>query len=230
MPQTFSIGMLLFPDLTHLDLTGPHEVFSRIPNTKLSLVAEAVVPILAERGLAILPDLPLQDSPKFDLVFVPGGTGINAVMENEKILSWLTNQAKSAKYITSVCTGSLALAAAGLLDGFSATTHWLSLDILRLFPGINVKEDRIVRDGNRITGGGVTAGIDFALSVAADLNGANIAQEIQLMLEYDPSPPFNTGHPRSAPREILNSVASSRREAQIKRKEIAVRAIERLKS
>lgn len=222
--------MLLFPDLTHLDLTGPHEVFSRIPNTKLSLVAEAVVPILAERGLAILPDLPLQDSPKFDLVFVPGGTGINAVMENEKILSWLTNQAKSAKYITSVCTGSLALAAAGLLDGFSATTHWLSLDILRLFPGINVKEDRIVRDGNRITGGGVTAGIDFALSVAADLNGANIAQEIQLMLEYDPSPPFNTGHPRSAPREILNSVASSRREAQIKRKEIAVRAIERLKS
>lgn len=222
--------MLLFPGLTHLDLTGPHEVFSRMPNTKISLVAEEAIPILAERGLAILPDLSIQDSPKFDLVFVPGGTGVNAVMENEKILFWLKDQAKTAKFVTSVCTGSLALASAGLLEGYSATTHWLSLDILRLFPGVNVKEDRIVRDGNRITGGGVTAGIDFALSIAADLNGTKVAQEIQLMLEYDPRPPFNAGHPRSAPKEILNSIESSRREAQIKRKEIAVRAIDRLKS
>ncbi|EPG74143.1 putative cyclohexyl-isocyanide hydratase [Leptospira fainei serovar Hurstbridge str. BUT 6] len=201
-----------------------------MPNTKISLVAEAMAPVLAERGLAFLPDYPLHDSPKFDLLFVPGGTGVNAVMENEEILSWLKNRAKTAKYVTSVCTGSLALASAGLLDGYSATTHWLSLDVLRLFPRINVKEDRIVRDGNRITGGGVTAGIDFALSVAGDLHGANIAQEIQLMLEYDPNPPFFAGHPRSAPKEIVNSVESSRREAQIKRKEIALRAIDRLKS
>ena len=165
-----TIGMVIFPNLTQLDLTGPYEVFGRLPATKVLLIAESLEPLKSDNGLLLTPDETFDTAPQVDILFVPGGRGIFEAMQSEKLINFLQQQAVNAKYITSVCTGSLVLAAAGLLTGYKATTHWLSLHLLKMF-NVEVVEERVVIDRNRITGGGVTAGIDFGLFVVAKLFG-----------------------------------------------------------
>lgn len=212
------IGLIAFPNITQLDLTAPLEVFSRFPDAKVSIIAETLEPIVSEKGLRFLPDAMFENAPDVDIVFVPGGPGISEAMENKKLMDFLVRQSHHAQYITSVCTGALILAQAGLLDGYKATTHWLSLDLLRLYKKIKVTEKRVVVDGNRITGGGVTAGIDMALVLAEKIYGANIAQSIQLMIEYNPKPPFKSGSPKLASPEIVEKIKLQRKEIQEKRR------------
>jgi cyclohexyl-isocyanide hydratase len=212
------VGMVLFPNLTQLDLTGPYEVFCRLPDLEVFLVAETKGPVRSDHGLLLTPDFSFDQSPQLDILFVPGGNGVFQAMQNERLLDYLKKQATHAEYISSVCTGSLILAAAGLLDGYQATTHWLSLGLLRLFD-VEVLEKRVVIDRNRMTGGGVTAGIDFGLSLAAKLYGEDLAKEVQLMMEYDPSPPFHSGSPATAAPEIIQRAVESRKKIQQERED-----------
>jgi len=223
-----SIGMLLFPDLTQLDLTGPYEIFARMPNTTVVLVAETREPVRSEHGLTITPDSTLDGAPPMDVIFVPGGAGINRMMEYQPALEFLQKCARDAQYVTAVCTGSLLLGAAGLLKGYRATTHWLSLDLLVAF-GAQPVQARVVRDRNRITGGGITAGMDFGLALAAELCGDSVAKEIQLMLEYDPQPPFQTGSPDSASPDLVQKVRLARKPIQDDRRAIVERAATRMR-
>lgn len=192
--MTFHIGMLLFPRLTQLDLTGPFEVLHRMPETRVHLVWKDLAPVKAESGLAIVPTMTLADCPPLDLVFVPGGVGQADLMTDTEVLEFLRRHAKTARYVTSVCTGSLVLGAAGLLAGYAATSHWAFTELLPAF-GATFEPGRVVVDRNRITAGGVTAGIDFGLRVVAEVAGEEVAKAIQLGLEYNPAPPFASGHP-----------------------------------
>jgi cyclohexyl-isocyanide hydratase len=201
------IGMVIFPRLTQLDMTGPYEVLARVPNTKVHLVAHSMAAVKTDRGMEILPTTTFASCPQLDLVMVPGGPGQQDLMEDEVVLEFLRRQARGAKYITSVCTGSLVLGAAGLLKGKRATSHWAALEHLKPLGATPVSE-KVVMDGNIITGAGVTSGIDFALAVAAILEGEEIAKQIQLQIEYDPSPPFNSGSPQTASPEMLALVKS----------------------
>jgi cyclohexyl-isocyanide hydratase len=225
--QTLKVGMVLFPNVTQLDLTGPYEVFARLPATTVSLIAAAVTPVRSERGLTIAPDATFESAPELDILCVPGGPGVDAMMEDEELLRFLRARAAGARYVTSVCTGALVLGAAGLLQGYRATTHWLSLDLLPLF-GAEPVDERVVVDRNRITGGGVTAGIDFALTVAVEVFGQQTAQEVQLTMEYCPAPPFNSGSPRTASAGVVKSVIAAREGTQSRRRAIAERAAARL--
>lgn len=200
--SSLSIGMLLFPELTQLDLTGPYEVFARAPDTSVHLIWKTLDAVKSDRGMGILPTCTFDTCPALDVICIPGGPGQIKLMDDDETLSFIRTKSENAKLVTSVCTGSLVLGAAGLLRGYKATTHWASLDQLRLL-GAEPVNERVVRDRNRITGAGVTSGIDFALNVIADIYGAEIAQSIQLHMEYDPEPPFTSGSPRVAPEEIL---------------------------
>lgn len=196
------IGMLLYPCMTQLDLTGPYEVFARLPNTRVSLIAQRPDPVETDRGLIILPTATYADCPQVDVIVVPGGPGQQDLMDDAPTLDFLRQQAKGASYVTSVCTGSLVLGAAGLLKGRRATCHWGVIDLLSHFGAIPTHE-RIVADGNIITAAGVASGIDFALALAALLNGEAVAREVQLHIEYDPAPPFDSGSPRTATPELV---------------------------
>lgn len=222
MSEPFRIGMLLFPGLTQLDLTGPYEVLARLSGVKVHLIWKTTEPVRSEHGLLLVPDRTLAECPPLEMIFVPGGTGINALLEDTVILDFLRTRAESARYVTSVCTGSLLLAAAGLLKGKNAATHWLSLDLLSQL-GAYPQKSRVVTDGKFITGGGVTSGIDFALSIAARVRGEEEARAIQLMIEYDPAPPFTDGHPDSAAPDIVERVKRERSAAMEKRREIIQR-------
>jgi len=189
-----NIGMLLYPGLTQLDLTGPFEVFHRIPDATVHLVWKDTRPVRADSGLALVPSTSFADCPPLDVVTVPGGWGQRALMADAEVLDWLRAKAKTAQYMTAVCTGSLVLGAAGLLDGYRATTHWAWTAMLAAF-GATYTPGRVVVDRDRITGGGVTAGIDFGLTLAARLANEEVAKAIQLGLEYNPAPPFLSGHP-----------------------------------
>ena len=202
-----NIGMLIFPDMTQLDFTGPYEVFAQLPKSSVRVIAKTLEPVAAKGGLKFLPDTTIADAPPLDLVFVPGGPGTGALMEDREVLEFLRRNSEKAKYVTSVCTGALVLGAAGLLKGYSATTHWASLGLLPLF-GAKALPDRVVTDRNRITGGGVTAGIDFALVLLAEMAGQDFAESIQLGLEYAPAPPFNSGRPELARPEVLASITA----------------------
>ena len=190
--------MLLFPNLTQLDLTGPHEILARLPDATVHLVAKTRDPVVSESGLAIVPTATFADVPDVDLVFVPGGVGQIAATEDPETVHWLRTVGATARWVTATCTGSLLLGAVGLLEGFRAATHWAFMDLLPLVGAIP-EPQRVVVDRNRITGGGVTAGIDVALRIAAEACGREIAEQIQLQVEYDPDPPFRAGHPRVAP-------------------------------
>lgn len=203
--QPFRVGFLLFPDVTQLDLTGPWEVLSGMPGAETRLIWKEAGPVRAGKGLTILADTGFAECPQFDLVCVPGGAGMNALLTDDEVLDFLRRQAAGARYVTSVCTGSLVLGAAGLLRGKRAASHWSSRDLLAAFGAIPVAE-RVVVDGNVYTGGGVTAGIDFALRIVADLHGEAAAQAAQLQIEYDPAPPFDSGSPETAPREVVAAV------------------------
>jgi cyclohexyl-isocyanide hydratase len=202
---SLSVGMLLFEGVTQLDLTGPYEIMARMPNTKVSLIAERAAPVRTEWGMMIGADASFADAPPIDVLVVPGGWGVDAQLENAAVLAFIAERGARARYVTSVCSGALLLGAAGLLAGYRATTHWLSLDLLAQFGATPVKE-RVVRDRNRITGAGVTAGIDFGLVLAAELYGAEVAQRIQLAVEYRPDPPFDSGSPSSAPDGVREGI------------------------
>ena len=222
--SSISIGMVLFPNVTQLDFTGPYEVFAKLPNTLLYLLAETLEPVRSERGLTFLPDTTFAQSPAMEVLFVPGGAGINPKLEDTTFLRFLKTQGEQARYVTSVCTGSLLLAAAGLLKGYRATTHWRSLDLLGLL-GVEAVAQRVVIDRNRITGGGVTSGIDFALAIAAELFGEAIAQAIQLGMEYNPQPPFESGSPQTAPPAVLARVQAATQNIHETRRQIIQRVI-----
>ena len=213
--MSFEIGLLLFPDITQLDLTGPYEVFVRCPDTRVHLVWKSRDAVTAGGGMQIVPSTTFADCPPLDLVFVPGGTGINPLLNDAATLEFLRRQAKNARYVTSVCTGALVLGAAGLLQGRRAATHWMSRDMLTAFGATPVNE-RVVVDGNVISGGGVTAGIDFALVIAAERFGADCAKAIQLAIEYEPHPPLDAGSPERAGPALVASVraAGARRQAE----------------
>ncbi|WP_311790372.1 MULTISPECIES: DJ-1/PfpI family protein [Pantoea] len=207
MTTPLHIGLLLFPDVTQLDLTGPFEVFARTPGVVCHLVWKEIKPVRSDRGLTLLPDCTFKDCPPLDVICVPGGPGQIALMSDEETLSFLRQQAQHAQFITSVCTGSLVLGAAGLLRGYRATSHWSSRDQLALL-GAEPVDARVVRDRNRLTGAGVTSGIDFALTLVAEIRGDDVAQAIQLQMEYDPEPPFHAGSPQSATPEQLTTARS----------------------
>src|ERR1700724_2262782 len=199
------VGIRIFPRLTQLDMTGPYEVLARLPDTTVDLVARTPEPVTTDRGMQIVPTTTYVDCPPLDVVMVPGGPGQQDLMEDEAALGFLRRQAQSARFITSVCTGSLVLAAAGLLKGKRATCHWAAIDNLALMGAIPVRE-RVVVDGNVVTGAGVASGIDFALTLAAILAGERVACEIQLQIECDPEPPFRSGSPDVAAPETVAAV------------------------
>jgi cyclohexyl-isocyanide hydratase len=199
------VGMLIFPRLTQLDMTGPYEVLARLPDTTVDLVAATRAPVTTDRGMQIVPTTTYAECPPLDVVMVPGGPGQQDLMEDAQALGFLRRQAASAQFITSVCTGSLVLAAAGLLKGKRATCHWAAIDNLALMGAIPTRE-RVVVDGNVVTGAGVASGIDFALTLAAILAGEQAAREIQLQIEYDPDPPFRSGSPDAAAPETVAAV------------------------
>ena len=197
MSTTIQIGMLLFPNVTQLDLTGPAQVLSRVPGARVHLAWRDSTPVMTDAGFAILPTTAFAGCPQFDVLCVPGGFGIKDLLEDEATLAFLRRQGAGARWVSSVCNGALVLGAAGLLRGYRSACHWRWCRYLPAFGAIPVP-DRIVRDRNRISGGGVTAGIDFALALAAELAGEEAARLIQLALEYDPHPPFDCGTPESA--------------------------------
>jgi cyclohexyl-isocyanide hydratase len=198
----FRVGFLLFPRLTQLDLTGPFEVLARMPEAEIHLVAKDLEPVRSDRGLGLLPTTTFAACPPLDLLCVPGGPGVNDTLVDAELLGFVRRIAGMAQFVTSVCTGSLTLGAAGLLRGRVAACHWASRHLLADF-GATPSHERVVVDGKLITGGGVTAGIDFALAVVALLHGRAAAEAIQLQIEYDPEPPFDAGTPEHAPPAIL---------------------------
>jgi cyclohexyl-isocyanide hydratase len=205
MSDRFVIGFVLFPDFTQLDMTGPFEVFSRMPNAELHLIAKSLEPVASDSGMRILPSATFATAPKLDLICIPGGPGQIAVMDDAETIGFVRESGATARYVTSVCTGSLILGASGLLQGYKAATHWSVMDHLPMF-GAEPVHQRVVTDRNRITGGGVTAGIDFGLEVVRQLHGDLAAAQIQLLMEYNPQPPLNAGHPTTAPKEAIDGL------------------------
>lgn len=199
--QPFRFGLLVFPGVQQLDLTGPYEVFSSAQGTQVELIWKDKEPVVSSSGLTFFPTSTFDDCPPLDVICIPGG-GVNALLHDEDVLKFVRAQAETVKYITSVCTGALVLGAAGLLKGKRASTHWNALDFLEVLGAIPVKE-RVVRDGNVITAGGVTSGIDFGLTVLAEIFGQSEAETVQLTLEYAPAPPFHSGTPDNASAEVL---------------------------
>ena len=212
----FHIGLLLFPDITQLDLTGPYEVFIKFPDARVHLLWKSREPVTAGGGMQIVPTMTFAECPQLDLICVPGGAGMNALLNDAETLDFIRAQARGARYVTSVCTGALVLGAAGLLKGKRAATHWMSREMLLAFGATPVNE-RVAIDGMVITGGGVTAGIDFALTVAAQAFGPELAQAIQLGIEYDPHPPFDSGSPERAEPGLVEQVRASAAKRQTER-------------
>ncbi|MDE2377620.1 DJ-1/PfpI family protein [Bradyrhizobium sp.] len=227
MPSPLQIGLLVFPRVTQLDLTGPVQVFSSLPGARVHLVWKRIEPVPSDSVLTLTPTITFADCPQLDVICVPGGFGTDELIDDEDVLDFLRRQGVAAKYITSVCTGSLVLGAAGLLRGYRATTHWSAIEALALF-GATPTRTRVCVDRNRITGGGVTAGIDFALTLVSMLVDRTTAEAIQLRLEYDPAPPFNSGSPETAPPEVLALMKERIAPAQARRIEAVKRAAARL--
>ena len=199
------LAAILFPQIDQTDFTGPFEVLSRIPDSTFHIAWKEKTPIRDIRGLILTPEETLAEVPQLDLLVVPGGPGQQALMEDEVVLSFMRRQAEKAQYVFSVCTGALICGAAGLLKGVKATTHWASFDLLRYFGAIPVNQ-RVVQDGKMVTAAGVTAGLDGALVIAALLRGKEVAEQIQLGIEYAPEPPFQSGTPATAPPEVVQAV------------------------
>jgi cyclohexyl-isocyanide hydratase len=225
--MTLQIGFLLFPQVQQLDLTGPYDVLASLPDVKVHLIWKDLMPVTASTGLVLKPTTTFDDCPPLDVICIPGGAGVGPLMEDEQTLAFIQTQAANARYVTSVCTGALVLGAAGLLKGKRATTHWAYHELLAPLGAIPVK-DRVVRDGNLLTGGGITAGIDFALTLAAELFDKDTAELVQLQLEYAPAPPFTSGSPETAPAGVLEE-ARERAAGSLKlRSQITERAAAKL--
>jgi cyclohexyl-isocyanide hydratase len=197
MTATLDIGFLVFPKLTQLDLMGPAQVLSRVPGAKVHLAWQRIEPLVTDVGFTVNPTVTFADCPRLDVLCVPGGFGVLDQLADEETLAFLREQGTGARYVTSVCNGSLLLGAAGLLDGYESACHWMWREFLPSF-GAKPVAARVVRDRNRISGGGVTSGIDFAFTLASELAGDEAARMIQLGLEYDPQPPLDNGSPEKA--------------------------------
>jgi len=204
--MAFNIGFVLFPNVTQLDLTGPLQVLHRLPQARAHVAAKSLEPVASDCGLSLVPTTSFAACEPLDLLCVPGGFGVSGAIADADTIDFVRRQAARAKYVTSVCTGAFVLGVAGLLKGRRATTHWAYTDLLPLVGAVHAQA-RVVRDGNVFTGAGVTAGIDFALSVAAEVAGSEAAERIQLSLEYDPAPPFTAGNPRLAPASVREGVS-----------------------
>lgn len=204
--STFNIGFLLFPTLTQLDMTGPLQVLGRLPDAQTHVVAKTMEPVASDGALRIVPTADFAACPTLDLLCVPGGFGVVGAMTDAATVDFVRRQATTARYVTSVCTGAFVLGAAGLLRGKRATTHWAYTDLLPMV-GATYEPGRYVRDGNVVTAGGVTSGIDFGLCLVAEIAGRDVAEAIQLAIEYDPDPPFDAGHPDRAPVAVRKRVA-----------------------
>ncbi len=206
MRSPLVIGFLVFPDIQQLDLTGPYELFSVLDVPKeVHLVGKTREVVTSTTGITFTPTRTITDCPTLDVLCVPGGIGVNALLDDEVVLAFVRRQAETSRFLTSVCTGSLVLGAAGLLRGRRAASHWSAVDLLSRFGAIPTA-GRVVRDGNLITAGGVTAGIDFALTVIAELCGREAAEACQLQLEYAPAPPFDAGSPDTAPAALVSKL------------------------
>ncbi len=229
MEEKIQIGMLIFPKMTQLDFTGPFEALARVPEAQIHVISKTRDPVTSDTGLTFVPTTTLADCPPLDVICIPGGPGQIELMDDREIIAFVREQGRKAKYVTSVCTGALVLGAAGLLEGYEAATHWMSADQLPLF-GAKPVAKRIVVDRNRITGGGVTAGIDFGLYLASELAGEEAARRIQLFLEYDPAPPFDSGSPRTASAAIVQGVRERSATMLERRWAASRRAAERLKA
>jgi len=203
----FNVGFVIFPDLTQLDFTGPQQILARLPNSAMHIVAKSAAPVPSDSGLGLIPTHTFDNCPQLDLICVPGGdAGVVHAMGDDQTIEFVRRQSNKAKYVTSVCTGAFILGVAGLLKGRRATTHWAFTELLCLV-GATYEKRRVVKDGNVITAGGVTSGIDFGLRVMAEIAGEPVAQAVQLGLEYDPDPPFTFGHPDRVTAAFQASVA-----------------------
>jgi len=221
------IGLVVFPNVTQLDFTGPLQVFSSLPDTTVHLIWKRIEPIASDTVLTVMPTTSFADCPQLDVICVPGGAGTDDMVNDEEVLQFVRMQAGSAKYVTSVCTGSLILGAAGLLKGYRAATHWSAMEFLEPLGAIPTKT-RVCVDRNRVTGGGVTAGIDFALTLVSLMFDRKTAEMIQLGMEYNPAPPFDAGSPDAAPAEVLSSVNQRIAISQPTRSDAVHRAAARL--
>ena len=214
--KPIDIGIVFFPGMTQLDVTGPFEVLARLPGARMHLLWKRVEPITSDVGLTLVPTATFDTCPALDVLCIGGGPGRNAVMDDAGMLESIARIGATARYVTSVCSGSLILAAAGLLNGYRSTCHWMSRDQLSLM-GASPVDARIVIDRNRVSGGGVTAGIDFGFKLAAELCGEDVARRLQLWLEYDPQPPFEVSVHNASPAllaDVQASAASSSEEGQ----------------
>jgi cyclohexyl-isocyanide hydratase len=229
MSTPLQIGLLVFPKVTQLDFTGPLQVFSSLPDATVHLIWKRIEPVASDSVLTIMPTAAFADCPQLDVICVPGGAGTDDMVNDEEMLQFLRRQATGAKYVTSVCTGSLVLGAAGLLNGYRATTHWTAMGYLEPYGALPTKT-RVCVDRNRITGGGVTAGIDFALTLVSHLVDRETAEAIQLRLEYNPAPPFNSGSPDTAPPEVLARLQQRNAAGRERRSAVNQRAAERLRA
>jgi len=218
--QPLQIGSLLFEGLDQIDLTGPFEVLSRLPNSTTRIYGVLADPVRDVKGLLLTPDAVIGEAPQLDVLHIPGGPGQEALMDNEAVLDWVRRQAAGAQIVFSVCTGALICGAAGLLKGRKATTYWAALHLLPYF-GATPVDARVVVDGNLVCAAGVTSGLDGALRVAAMLRGEKVAEAIQLYMQYAPEPPFNAGSPETAPPEIVARVRASAAEIMARREETA---------
>src|SRR5438270_1952003 len=227
MSAPLQIGLLVFPRVTQLDFTGPLQVFSSLPGATVHLIWKTLDPVPSDSVLMLTPTVTFTDCPQLDVICIPGGFGTDALLNDEETLDFVRKQASGAKFVTSVCTGSLVLGAAGLLKGYNAATHWSAMELLALF-GATPTKTRVCIDRNRVTGGGVTAGIDFALKLVSLLVDRTTAEAIQLRLEYNPAPPFNAGSPDTAPAEVLALMKERIAPSQARRLDAAKRAAERL--
>jgi cyclohexyl-isocyanide hydratase len=221
------IGALLFEGVDQIDLTGPFEVLSRVPDSEYRIYAKTASPVRDINGLKLTPDAALAEAPQLDVLHVPGGAGQEALMDDSEVLGWLSRQVAGGSRVFSVCTGALLLGAAGLLKGRRATTHWASFDLLPYF-GASPVDERVVADGNMIFAAGVTAGIDGALFLAAELRGKEAAEVVQLAIAYAPEPPFNSGRPDTAPPAVLAAAERSVAALAARRKQTARRIAQRL--
>lgn len=219
MAAPFRIVFILYPHLTQLDFTGPYEVLARMPGAEIIIASKDGGELVSEMGLTFANLRALADIDRADMIMLPGGPGQTQAMQDPEFMAEVKRLGEGATYVTSVCTGSLILAAAGLLKGKRAGSHWAYRELLKPFGAIP-DDARVVRDGNAITGGGVTAGIDIALTIVADLAGDDVAKMIQLAIEYAPAPPFNSGRPElaeektvAAVKQLFSAFAQQRREA-----------------
>ncbi len=204
--QIQNIGILIFPGVYQLDVTAPYSVFTSAPKAQVHLIWKDLQAIKSSDGLLLTPTITFDDCPTLDVIMAPGGAGLYDLLEDKQTMDFLRRQAKNAKYISSVCTGSLLLAASGVLNGYKATTHWYAKNFLQEFNKITFVSERVVIDRNRITGAGISSGIDLALVLAAKVWDEDTAKKIELKLEYDPKPPFGVGTPDKAPKKIVDKI------------------------